>query len=169
METFKTNVTFNGKVYPVAGSCDPKFNSARDRFIKNFEDGLEIGACIALNIEGTPVIDMWGGYKDKAQTKAWENDTIVNMMSVSKAISGICIYALVDRGLVDPEAPVAKYWPEFAANGKEGVLVRHLMAHTAGLSGWQEKVAAEDLYDWEKCTSLLAAQEPWWEPGSCAQ
>ena len=105
MEALKTTVTHDGKTYAVEGWCDPTFNAARDRFVKNFEEGLEIGACIACTIDGKPVMDLWGGYLDKASSKPWQKETIVNMMSVSKAITGICVWILADRGLIDPMRP----------------------------------------------------------------
>ena len=168
MESFKTTVTHQGKAYPVEGTCDPKFKAARDRFIKNFEEGLEIGACVALNIAGTPVIDMWGGFRDKASTQPWQKDTIVNMMSVSKAISGICIYALVDRGLVDPEAPVARYWPEFAANGKDKLQLKYVLDHRAGMALVSEPIPRGSVYNHATMAAALAKQPAAWEPGTDA-
>jgi CubicO group peptidase (beta-lactamase class C family) len=108
-----------------------------------------------------------GGVVDDAGTP-WERDTIVNVWSTTKTMTALSALVLADRGEIDVDAPVATYWPEFAAAGKEQVLVRHLMSHTAGLPGWEEPMAPEDLYDWEKATSLLAAQAPWWEPGTAS-
>jgi CubicO group peptidase (beta-lactamase class C family) len=112
------------------------------------------------------VVDLWGGFADAAKTKAWEKDTIVNVYSTTKTMTALTALLLADRGELDFDAPVARYWPQFAANGKERIKVSHLMSHSAGLSGWRERVTTEDLYDWDKVTALLAAQAPLWEPGT---
>jgi CubicO group peptidase (beta-lactamase class C family) len=168
MDHLKTTVSHGGKQYAVEGWCDAKFGAARDRFVQNFADGLEIGACIACNIEGRPVLDLWGGFADKAGTRPWQKDTIVNMMSVSKAITGICVYILADRGLVDPEAPVARYWPEFAANGKEKLQLKYVLDHRAGLALVSEPIARGSVYDHAVMAAALARQSAAWEPGSDA-
>ena len=152
----------------IHGTCDPRFEAVRTTFANNFDAGYDVGASVAVYVDGEPVVDLWGGFADRDQTKPWERDTIINVWSTTKTMTFVAALMLADQGLIGIDEPVARYWPEFAANGKENVLVRHLMAHTAGLSGWQEKLSGEDLYDWEKCTSLLAAQAPWWEPGTAS-
>jgi CubicO group peptidase (beta-lactamase class C family) len=112
------------------------------------------------------VVDLWGGYIDEEHSAPWERDTITNVWSTTKTMTALCALMLADQGELDFHAPVARYWPEFREAGKADVEVRHLMSHTAGLPGWDEPMAVEDLYDWEKATALLAAQEPWWEPGT---
>src|SRR5262249_58957637 len=107
-----------------------------------------------------------GGYADPGKTRAWERDTIVNVYSTTKTMTALTALLVADRGGLDFDAPVARYWPEFAANGKADIKVSHLMAHSAGLSGWRERISKSDLYDWDKCVSLLAAQAPLWEPGT---
>jgi len=149
----------------IHGTCDDRFVAVRDAFAGNFETGVEVGASVCVYLDGEPVVDLWGGFADRDQTVPWQSDTIINVWSTTKTMTFVGALMLADQGAIDLDQPVARYWPEFAANGKEAVLVRHIMAHTAGLSGWQEKMAPEDLYDWEKATSLLAAQKPWWEPG----
>ena len=111
---------------------------------------------------------MPGGHQDVERTTPWERDTIINVWSTTKTMAALSMLTLVGRGEVDVDAPVATYWPEFKAGGKENVLVRHIMSHTAGLSGWQEPMKPEDLYDWDLTCSRLAAQEPWWEPGTAS-
>lgn len=111
---------------------------------------------------------MWGGHIDEARTQPWQEDTIINVWSTTKTMAALSTLVLADRGELDLHAPVATYWPEFKAEGKEEVEVAHLLSHTSGLSGWQEPMEPTDLYDWEKATSLLAAQAPWWEPGSAS-
>ncbi|MFB8265639.1 serine hydrolase domain-containing protein [Streptomyces sp. NPDC055955] len=150
----------------VQGHCDARFDAVRAAFEKNFTERGELGAAVTVLIDGAPVVDLWGGWADAARTRAWERDTVVNVWSTTKGPTALCAHILIDRGLLDPDAPVAAYWPEFAAAGKEGVLVRHLLSHRAGLAGLREPHSLEQLFDWELTTSRLAAQEPWWEPGS---
>ncbi len=148
----------------VHGRCDEQFSAVKDAFLANFAAGAELGASVCMTVDGDPVVDIWAG--DAAPGgPAWERDTIVNVYSTTKTMAELCMLMLADRGQLDWDSPVAAYWPEFAANGKAGVLVRHVMGHTSGLSGFDQTISAEDLYDWEKITSLLASQAPWWIPG----
>jgi len=133
---------------------------------ENLNNGQDVGASVCVTRNGETVVDLWGGYADAERTRPWVKDTIVNVYSTTKTITALTALLLADRGLIDFDAPVARYWPEFAANGKEKVKVSHLMSHSAGLSGWHEKISKEDLYNWNKATSLLAAQKPFWEPGT---
>ena len=149
----------------VHGTCDDRFAPLRDAFVANFDQGLDVGASVAVALDGEIVVDLWGGAIDDAGTP-WERDTVINVWSTTKTMAALCALVLADRGELDLDAPVARYWPDFAAAGKDGVLVRHLLSHTAGLPGWVEPMQPEDLYDWDKATSLLAAQAPWWEPGT---
>ncbi|MGW0629277.1 serine hydrolase domain-containing protein [Streptomyces sp. NPDC002758] len=150
----------------VHGHCDARFAAVRQAFEENFRDRDELGAAVAVTVDGEPVVDLWGGWADEAYTRPWERDTLVNVWSTSKGPVALCAHILADRGLLDLDAPVAAYWPEFAAAGKERVLVRHLLSHRAGLSGLREPHSLEQLYDWELTTARLAATQPWWEPGS---
>ncbi|SES49474.1 CubicO group peptidase, beta-lactamase class C family [Streptomyces sp. yr375] len=127
-------------------------------------DGGDAGGSVAVFVDGEPVVDVWGGFVDAARTVPWQRDTIVNVYSVTKTMTALCALVLADRGELDVDAPVARYWPEFAAAGKDSVLVRHLLAHTAGLPDWHGPVA--ELYDWPAATARLAAQAPQWEPGT---
>ena len=152
----------------VSGTVDDRFAVVKTQFEENLANGLDVGASVAIMLDGELVVDLWGGTVsgDDGVEKAWERDTIINVWSTTKTMAALSALVLADRGELDVDAPVATYWPEFAANGKSNVLVRHLLSHSAGLSGWQEPMASDDLYDWEKCTSMLAAQAPWWEPGT---
>ena len=152
----------------IHGTCHERFAGVRDAMTANFNQGLDVGASVAVTLNGEMVVDLWGGHADEEKTRPWERDTITNVWSTTKTMTALCALMLADRGVIDLHAPVARYWPEFAAAGKERVEVRHLLGHTAGLSGWQESVTVETLYDWEKSTSLLAAQAPWWEPGTAS-
>jgi len=150
----------------VQGLTHDRYAAARSVFEGNLERGDDIGASFCATVEGETVVDLWGGFADPARTRPWARDTIVNVYSTTKTMTALTALLVADRGELDFDAPVANYWPEFAANGKAGVKVSHLMSHSAGLSGWKEKLVTEDLYDWEKMTSLLAAQAPYWEPGT---
>ncbi len=150
------------------GFCKDRFEPVRDAFVAGFERGLEVGASVAVTYDGEPVVDLWAGDADPHGTP-WAEDTIVCVFSTTKTMVAICVLVLADRGEIDLSAPVARYWPEFAQNGKEAVEVRHLMSHSAGLPGFDpplEKI--EELYDWDAIVTRLAAQAPWWEPGTAS-
>ena len=148
----------------VQGFTTEKFEAVRAVLSSQLDSGADIGASIAVVHHDELVVDIWGGYQDEAKTTPWERDTIVNVWSTTKTMTFLVALMLVDRGELNFFAPVAKYWPEFAANGKEAIEVRHLMSHTSGLSAWDE-LTPEELADWELSTSKLAAQAPWWTPG----
>ena len=149
----------------INGICAPGFEAVREAFAKNFAEGLEVGAAAAVTVNGEPVVDIWAGDADPHGTP-WAKDTIVNVYSSTKTMAATCMLILADRGELDFDAPVAQYWPEFAQNGKEGVLVRHVLSHTAGLPGFDPPVVAADLYDLDAIAKRLAAQALWWEPGT---
>ncbi len=152
----------------IHGRCDERFESVREALSRNLDSGEELGASLALDIDGDIVIDMWGGFRDQDRTVPWTQDTITNVWSTTKTVTSLAALMLVDRGELDVDAPVARYWPEFAANGKQDVLIRHLMSHASGVSGLDQPAVVEDLYDWEGSTSRMAAQAPWWEPGTAS-
>jgi CubicO group peptidase (beta-lactamase class C family) len=153
----------------IHGTCDDRFVGLRDLLAGSLAAGTDVGASVAVTVAGELVVDIWGGWADEGRTRPWERDTITNVWSTTKTMTALCALMLVDAGEIDLDAPVSRYWPEFAAGGKDDrVLVRHIMGHTAGLPGWSAPMTIEDLYDWEKATSLLAAQEPWWEPGTAS-
>jgi CubicO group peptidase (beta-lactamase class C family) len=152
----------------VHGHADARFDKVAEALAEELAGGTEVGAAIAVDIDGESVLDVWGGYADAAKTVPWGKDTIVNVWSSTKTVTSLAALVLADRGLLDLDAPVAQYWPEFAANGKQDVRVRHLLSHTSGVAGWQEPMTIDDLFDWEKATSMLAAQAPWWEPGTAS-
>ncbi len=150
----------------VGGYFDEKFASAIEQFAENIATNADVGASFAASLDGEMVVDVWTGHLDEARTRPWQDNTLVNVWSSTKTVTFLCALVLADRGLLDLDAPVADYWPEFAANGKEQVLVWHFLNHAAGLSGLDDEVPSEVMYDWDKMTSLLAAQSPWWEPGT---
>ncbi|HXW83591.1 MAG TPA: serine hydrolase domain-containing protein, partial [Candidatus Binataceae bacterium] len=147
------------------GTCDPKFLRVRDLFAANLESA-EIGAAVAITVDGKPVVDLWGGHADPKRTRPWTRDTIVNVYSTTKGLASICAHRLVDQGKLELDAPVAKYWPEFAAAGKAKQPVRWLLCHRAGLPAVRKPLAPESIYDWELMCAALAAETPWWEAGT---
>lgn len=155
-----------GQKVEVKGFCDDRFASVKEAFTKNFEDGLEVGASFAATLNGKFIVDLWAGYSDEAKTKPWMKDTIVNVYSTTKVITAICALILVDRKQLDLDAPVAKYWPEFAQQGKENIPVRYLFSHSSGLAGFTEPISLDEFYNWEIAINRLASQKPWWEPGT---
>ena len=154
-------------VAEVHGTCDKRFDAVRVALAESLDDA-DVGASAAVFVDGEPVADLWGGYKDAKRTEPWEQDTITNVWSTTKTMVALSALILADRRDLDLDAPVARYWPEFAAAGKEQVLVRHLLSHTAGLPEFDPPVAVADLYDWQGATTRLARQAPRWEPGTLA-
>jgi CubicO group peptidase (beta-lactamase class C family) len=152
---------------PVHGTCDARFTAVREALARRL-DADELGASIAVDLDGELVVDLWGGFCDEARSRPWTMDTIVNVWSTTKAVTALAALMLVERGLLDVYAPVARYWPEFAQSGKERIEVRHLLSHTSGVSGWDPPFSIEDMYDLEAATARLAAQAPWWEPGTAS-
>ncbi len=140
----------------------------RDTLAASIDRGDDIGASVAVYLGGEPVVDIWGGIADPSTGRPWERDTITNTWSTTKTMTALCALMLADRGELDLHAPVASYWPEFAAEGKSRIEVRHLLGHTAGLWTWTEPMELADLYDWDKATGLLARQAPAWEHGTAA-
>jgi len=150
----------------IQGVCDPRFQGVKEAFAQNFADYGEVGAAVAVVVGGRAVVDLWAGHADAARSRPWQRDTIVNVFSTTKGITAICAHRLADQGLLDIDAPVAKYWPEFAQAGKEEIPVRYLLSHRAGLPAIRALLPPGSAYNWERMTSALAAEEPWWEPGS---
>lgn len=151
---------------PVQGTCDPRFKEV-ETLLQGFLDaGDELGASITVNIDGHDVVDLWGGHADAARTRPWTRDTITTVWSTSKTITAFAGLLLIERGLLDPFEKVSAYWPEFAANGKEDVEVRHVLSHTSGVSGWDAPMTMPDILDTDKSTPLLAQQAPFWPPGT---
>jgi len=153
-------------VVKIEGTCDPKFNRVKEAFAENFEKRDEVGAAAAVVLDGKGVVDIWAGHADKAKTRPWTRDTLVNVYSTTKGVTAICAHRLAAKGLLDIDAPVAKYWPEFAQAGKDKIPVRMLLSHRAGLPAVRKILDDDTLYDWSKMTAALAEQEPWWEPGT---
>ncbi|WP_194815086.1 serine hydrolase [Nocardia sp. XZ_19_385] len=151
-----------------AGSCTDQFAGLRAELANQLASGAELGASIAVVVDGEPVVDIWGGHLDLERTRPWESDTIVNVFSISKTMTALSALLLVDRGALDVYQKVAHYWPEFKANGKGDIEVRHILGHTSGVSGWQPPIEIADIYDAEAAAARLAAQPPWWAPGTAS-
>lgn len=150
------------------GTLDERFAALPDLLRANVEDGTELGASLCVVHHGEVVVDIWDGWFDRDKTLPWLQDTLTPAWSITKTMTNLAALVLVDRGQLDVNERVAHYWPEFGANGKADVRVRHLLGHTSGVSGWAQPVTVDDLYDWDKSTAMLAAQEPWWEPGTAS-
>jgi CubicO group peptidase (beta-lactamase class C family) len=150
----------------VQGECDPRFSRVRDAFTENFAKRGEVGAAASVTVDGRCVVDLWAGHADQARTRPWSRDTLVNVWSTTKGLCAMCAHRLADQGKLDFDAPVAKYWPEFAQAGKGTIPVSALLNHKAGLAAIKAPLADTDLFSWEKVTTELARQEPWWTPGT---
>lgn len=151
--------------FPVEGFAEDRFAPFREAFAANFSVRGEVGAAACVYMDGRPVADLWGGHADAARSRPWEADTIVCMMSVSKAMVALCAHMLIDRGLLDLDAPVANYWPEFAQAGKAEITVDCLISHLAALV-FPDEVPVAALPDWNLMVEGLARQAPSWEPGT---
>lgn len=155
----------------IQGTCAPGFDHLWEVFGANFaascpEGDPDLGACVSLTLEGETVVDLWGGFCDAAATRPWNRDTIVCVFSISKAIAAVCMHVMRDRGLLDIDAPVAEFWPEFARAGKAGITTRMVLSHTAGLL--RASVPEGSLWQPGVLLSAIEAMRPEWEPGTAA-
>jgi CubicO group peptidase (beta-lactamase class C family) len=148
----------------IDGYCDPEFAKVGDTFAANFRERGELGAAVAVYRHGQKVVDLWGGWADAAQTRPWREDTIVCMMSVGKGMAALCVWMLVERGLIDIDKPVAHYWPGFAQAGKGSITVATMLAGKAGLL-YADHAPAGAGNDWAVMIDALEQQEPAWVPG----
>ncbi|KAK2599872.1 hypothetical protein N8I77_011593 [Diaporthe amygdali] len=150
------------------GTYDPKFKGVFAKFQQFLESGQEVGASLTVKIDGKDVINLWGGYASGERTRPWTEDTIVNVYSTTKTVSALAVLLLINNGQLSPYDKVAKYWPEFAVNGKQDIEVRHLLSHTSGLAVFEDVTTMEDLCDVKLITSRLEKQAPRWEPGTAS-
>ncbi len=151
---------------PIAGSCAPELEAVREAFTISFSERGEVGAAVCVLIDGEPVVDLVGGWADAARTRVWTPHTIVNAYSAGKGVLATLALRLVETGALELDAPVSAGWPEFAAGGKGAATVRHALSHQAGVPAIRETLAEDDLWDWTRMTSAVAATEAWFEPGS---
>ena len=152
----------------ISGFAAEGFEGVREQFEKNFAKRGEVGGSVAVVRDGEYLVDLWGGWASDSRTRPWEADTIVNVWSTTKGLVAMCAHILIDRRQLELDAPVASYWPEFAQAGKENITVRQLLSHRSGLMGWEEPIPSEDMFNWEKLCEMLAATEPFWEPGTAS-
>ncbi|OSC41632.1 serine hydrolase domain-containing protein [Mycobacterium decipiens] len=150
----------------VKGSCASKFVKVRDAFERNFVLHNEIGAAVAVWVDGDLVVNLWGGFADAAGTRPWQHDTLSTVLSGTKALTATCVHRLADRGELDLYAPVADYWPEFGQAGKETITLAMVLSHRSGAIGPRQRLSWEQVADWDFVCDQLAAAEPWWEPGT---
>jgi CubicO group peptidase (beta-lactamase class C family) len=151
---------------PVSGHCDARFGAVKDEFIRNFAERGEVGAALCILVDGRAVVDLAGGWADAAAATAWRHDTLVDFYSVGKAFVALLALQLVDAGRIVLDDPIARVWPEFAAEGKEGATLRHALCHRAGVPALRVPLTNDDLWDWDRMAGALAATAPWWEPGT---
>ncbi|MBV8927961.1 MAG: beta-lactamase family protein [Mycobacteriaceae bacterium] len=151
---------------PIAGSCAPEFEKVRTAFEQNFAQRDEVGAAVAVWVDGELVVNLWGGWADAAHTEAWQETTLASVFSGSKGLTSTCVHLLADRGEIDLHAPVAAYWPEFAQGGKGSVTIANVMGHRSGVIGPQERLSPEAVADWDLVCEKLAEATPWWQPGA---
>lgn len=149
----------------VEGQCDSDFEPVRELFAANLDSGVDLGASLCVMRASHPAVDLWGGTASSETETPWGADTVCNTYSITKTMTALTALLLIDRGSLDPDAPVAEYWPEFAGAGKSQVLVRHVLGHSSGVCAWDSPVTIEDVYDQKHAANLLASQEPWWPPG----
>ncbi|HYT91835.1 MAG TPA: serine hydrolase domain-containing protein [Gemmataceae bacterium] len=150
----------------VQGICDPRFQAVREEFERNFRERGEVGASVCAIVDGQTVVDLWGGLADRAAGRPWQRDTLGLVWSCTKGAVALCVHILVARGLIDLDLPVARYWPQFAQAGKEAITVRVLLSHQAGLPALRQPLKPGALLDWDYMVELLAAEAPFWPPGT---
>ncbi len=166
----KLNETFEaqGLAVPLSGEVDPAFEGVVDAFMANYREEEEVGSAVCIVRDGRPIVDIWGGWKEGSRQREWQADTIVCVMSVSKGIAAFAFNMLIERGLVDLDAPVARYWPEFAQQGKQDIPVRYLLDHRSGLPVINDRMWPGAIYDRAAMVDAIAAQAPMWQPGTTA-
>ncbi|QUR68310.1 serine hydrolase domain-containing protein [Mycobacterium spongiae] len=152
--------------FDISGTCAPDFAKVRDAFERNFVQRNEVGAAVAVWVDGDLVVNLWGGCADSAGTRPWRQDTLATVLSGTKALTATCVHQLADRGELDLHQPVARYWPEFGQAGKEAITLAMVMSHRSGAIGPRNRMTWEKVADWEFVCEQLAAAEPWWEPGT---
>ena len=150
----------------IGGEVAPGFEKAKDAFAANFDSHGDVGAAFSVYVRGEKVVDLWGGMADPASGRAYDEDTLQMVFSTTKGATAICANQLIEQGRLDPDAPVATYWPEFAQTGKEQIPVRQLLCHQAGLPVIDKALTLEDTLSWDPVIAALEVQEPIWEPGT---
>jgi CubicO group peptidase (beta-lactamase class C family) len=150
----------------VAGLCDPQFERVAEEFVRNFQQRGEVGASVCVTLEGKTVVDLWGGSANPATNLPWVEDTLSIVWSSTKGATALCAHILASRGLLDLDAPMVRYWPEFGQAGKEAITVKMLLGHQSGVAAVREPLPEGAFFDWELMIKTLERQEPFWWPGS---
>jgi CubicO group peptidase (beta-lactamase class C family) len=150
----------------VDGFVEEGFGGVADAFRTNFDEHGDVGAAVSVYSGGRPVVDLWGGVADRAAERPWSRDTIVLVYSCTKGVSAVCANLLIERGLLDPDEPVATYWPEFAQHGKESIPVAWVLSHQAGLATVEAELTLDECLAWEPVVHAIEQQRPIWEPGT---
>ncbi len=150
----------------IHGTCDTRFAGVRDAFYENFTARGDVGATVAVYLDDRPVVDLWGGYLDAERTRPWPKDGIVNVWSLGKAMTALCLIGLFDTGDLSPDDKVVRYWPEFGRGGKDEMTLAMALAHRGGLPGIERALPDDAFFHWDTMTQALADQTPWWEPGT---
>jgi len=145
---------------------EASFEPLLDAFAANFDERGDVGAAVCVYLEGEPVVDLWGGMADATTGRPWTSDTVVLVYSSTKGVTSVCANRLIERGALDPAAPVARYWPEFAANGKAEITVGQVLSHQAGLPLVEGDFSLDECLAWDPMVEALAAQAPIWDPGT---
>ncbi|MYJ01805.1 MAG: beta-lactamase family protein, partial [Chloroflexi bacterium] len=135
-------------ITPIHGWNDPRFDAVRQAFESNFAERGDVGAAVSIYLHGDPIVDLWGGWYDESRECEWDRNTLVNVYSSTKGLVAFCAHRLVEQGKLDLDAPVAEYWPEFAASGKQDIPVRWLLCHKAGMAAVKRELVTEDMFDW---------------------
>jgi CubicO group peptidase (beta-lactamase class C family) len=151
---------------PIGGTCDPRFGAVRANFERNFTHDNEVGAAVAVWVDGDLVVNLWGGYADTKRRRLWRENTLASIFSGSKGLTSTCLHLLADRGEIDLQAPVAQYWPEFAQAGKGDITVAMVLGHRSGVIAPRTRLHWSEVTDWDRVCDALAASEPWWKPGT---
>ncbi len=150
----------------VHGHFDLPFRTVWEEFERNFQERGEVGASVCVMVDGEAVVDLWGGVADRRTERPWERDTLVVVWSCTKGAVALCVHALAAGGLIDLDAPVARYWPGFARQGKDAIAVRRVLDHQAGLPAIRQQLRPGGLYDWDYVVGVLEEEAPFWEPGT---
>lgn len=150
----------------ITGRCDTAFTGVRDAFERNFTERAEVGAAVAVFVDGELVVDLWGGSADAAGRRPWRRDTLASVFSGTKGLTSTCVHLLADRGELDLDAPVARYWPDFAQAGKQDITLAMVLGHRSGVIGPRTRLHWSEALHWDDVCARLAAAEPWWSPGT---
>ena len=151
---------------PIDGVCDPAFADVEAAFLRNFAERDEIGASVCVKIGGRTLVDLWGGHRDDSRETAWERDTVSIVFSCTKAATALCAHLLIDRGLLDLDAPIVDYWPAFGAGGKESATVRMALNHSAGAPVLRAPLKQDGFCDWDYMVQRIETEDAHWAPGA---